>query len=405
MTTERCDPHETPYAKIPGVNSALHQGSKRGHYARGHRDLVLALALACGALTGDAESAAAWRWTLELDGKYTCTATGAVPAHNTDTHRGQVSFVMPDEAGPVQGKAGKYRYTVVGQTAGRPYQYATPGRLSFQGEVTPGELRFTPQVQLPDGQAFFKPLRTHTIPIEDGATITVEPQSVPEVTCRGPVRWTLRGQPRERYHLLIDDRVLIVKDHGVWSAITYRTGMTVQVLTEIEITIEGNKVIETLGSRRVGRLTPLAIPQSAWNITPIRGAFRDGHTYPSATPIGTSGVSAATTGSNAVKVWTGQTFVGGALSWTIVPKEARRISPDIQYGKPERFNQSMANQVAIPTKWKFPRRRNTTTTVEDNFDHLQVLQVTQQTNAMGLAPGVTTVHSHRPKYFNGDAEP
>lgn len=378
--------------------------SHRQH-ARGRHALLLTLAVACGAATGDTEGATPWRWTLELDGKYTCTATGAVSSHNTDTHHGQVSFVMPEETGPVQGKAGKYRYTVVGQTAGHPYQYATPGRLSFQGEVTPGELRFTPRVHLPDGQAFFKPLRTHSIPIYDGATITVEPRSVPEVTCRGPVRWTLRGQPRERYHLLIDDRVLIVEDHGVWSAITYRTGMTVQVLTEIEVTIEGNKIIETSGSRRLGRLTPLAVPPSAWIVTPIRGPFRDGHTYPSVTPIGAGGVSAATVGSGAVEVWTGQTFAGGALSWTIVPREAKRISPDIQHGKPERFNQSMADRVAIPTKWKFPRRRNTTTTVEDNFDHLQVLQVTQQTTAMGLAPGLTSGYPYRPKYFKGDAGP
>lgn len=347
----------------------------------------------------------AWKWTLELDGKYTCVATKANARH-TDIHKGSVIFDMPEESGRVEAKNGKYHYSVSGQTFGRPYRFSTPGRLTFTGEVIPGILRFTPQVYLPDGKPFFQPVKTFEISIFDGATVTVPPESNSEMTCKGPVVYTLRGGPREHYHILVDDRLLLVKDHGVWSGHTYRTGITVQVLTEMEVIIEGNKVKKTSGFRRLGRLTPTSYPPLVWNISTFRGKCRDGIFYPYAPRLKNNQVSAAILSKSSLKLSAVGGHARGAVKWTINPKQAKLVSPDIQYGRPERFNGELCTEEFLhDTVWTFPRRRNTIKTTQDSFDHLQILTVTFKTSAMGQGPAVSSGQPPQAQYFKGDLLP
>jgi hypothetical protein len=374
--------------------------------------VLLCIALISNELTwaetdpaGGSNSSETWRWTLEINGKYTCIAVKANARH-TDIHRGSVSFDMPEVSGKVEARNGKYHYSVRGQTFGRPHQFSTSGKFTFTGEVIPGLLRFTPQAYLPDGRPFFQPVKTFEIPIYDGATFTVPPESNSEMKCTGPVIYTLRGAPREHYHILVDDRLLLVKDHGVWSGHTYRTGLTLQVLTEMEVIIEDNKVKKTSGTRRLGRLTPTSQPPLVWEVAPIRGKCRDGISYPSVPELNSSQVSATILSKSSVKLSAKGGRARGAVQWKIDPKQAKLVSPDIQYGRPERFNGELCTEAFLfETVWTFPRRRNTIKTTQDSFDHLQVLYVTQKTTAMGQSPGISAGQPPVAKYFKGDLLP
>jgi len=352
-----------------------------------------------------AESQFSWKWLLEENAKYTCTATSANASH-TDTHRGSVSFEMPDVGGKVDGKDGKYFYSVTGQTLGNPYQYSTPGTLTFKGEVFPGLLRFTPQVYLPDGRPFYQPVKTFEMPIYDGATHTMAPESNAEMDCSGSVIYTLRGPPREHYHILVDDRFLLVKDHGVFSGHTYRTGLTLQTLTEMEVIIEDGKVKKTSGTRQIGRQTPLGHPPLVWDVSIITGKCWDGSSYPFVPTLTDNQVSAVVQGESSVKLSAQGGYARGAARWTINPKQAKLASPDIQYGRPERFNGDLCTDAFLSdTAWTFPRRRNSYKITQDTFDHLQILTVTQETTAMGESPGASSGQTPRASYFKGDTMP
>ena len=161
------------------------------------------------------------KWQLELDSNYTCTGTTEVSYTHTDTHKGAVSFVMPEVSGVVDAKGGEYSYHTIGQTMGNPWEFSATGSLTFKGKVTPGVLRLTPQEYLADGTAFFNPEETFDMPIVDGATYIAPATSVPEVKCEGFALWTLRGKSKEKYKISIDDRLLWAKDHGVFSGHTY----------------------------------------------------------------------------------------------------------------------------------------------------------------------------------------
>ncbi|MCP3873716.1 MAG: hypothetical protein GY699_11240 [Desulfobacteraceae bacterium] len=345
------------------------------------------------------------RWTLEIDGKYTCTAIKANAQH-TDTHIGSVSFEMPEVSGKVEGKGGKYKYSVTGQTFGNAYQYSTSGTMTFKGEVIPGLLSFTPQVYLPGGKPFFQPVKTFEMPIYDGATYSMPPENNAQMKCVGHVIYTLRGGPREHYRILVDDRMLLVKSHGVFSGYTYRTGITIQVITEMEVIVEDNKIKKVSGTRRLGRITPTSQPPLAWSVLPIKGKCKDGINYPYVPKLSNNQVSATIQSKSSIKLSAQGGNAGVGMKWTINPKQAKLISPDIQYGRPERFNGTLCQDKSLlKTTWTFPRRRNTIKTTYDTFDHLQILSVTMETTAEGQAPGASSGQPPLTKYFKGDTMP
>ena len=345
------------------------------------------------------------KWTLELKGKYTCRAIKANADH-TDIHSGSVSFEMPEVSGKVQGTGGKYKYSVTGQTMGNAYQYSTPGTFTFKGEVIPGLLRFTPQVYLPDGKPFFQPVKTYEMPVYDGATFTMPPENNAQMKCAGNVVYTLRGGPREHYTILIDDRLLLVKKHGIFSGHSYLTGITIQVLTKMEVIVEDDKIKKTTGTRRLGRITPTSHPPLVWNVLPIKGKCEDGIKYPYIPELNNSQVSASVQGKSSIKLSARRGNAGVGMKWTINPKQAKLTSPKIQHGKPERFNGSLCQEKFLSqTVWTFPRRRNTIKTTEDTFDHLQILNVTMETTAEGQGPPVSSGQAPLSKYFKGDTKP
>lgn len=368
--------------------------------------LCLALLIAAAPARADTAGATPSTWTLEVDSKNTCTGT-KVSYNHTDTHAGSVTFQMPEVSGKIAGKGGAFSYHTAGQTMGNPWSFTAKGSFSVTGTVNPGHLRFTPRVRLADGTDFFQPVQTFEMPIYDGATFETEPASNAEVSCKGYVRYTLRGKPREKYRVTVDDRLLWAKDHGVFSGHTYRTALTVQVLTEVEITVEDEKIKGVSGTRRLGRVTPSGRPPGVWTIAERKGTCPGNpRSYPYAPPLSNSQISASVRDSATLALAVAAGEAGAAVEWKIDPKAAKQISPDIQFGKPEQFNGDWCADLYLNvTGWSFARRRNSTTVTEDTFDHLQILQVTQLDTASSPAPGQTTGQIPPAKHFQGDRAP
>jgi len=346
-------------------------------------------------------------WKLEIVSDYTCVGTTGVSYNHTDHHEGSVSFAMPEVSSPVEAGLGDYSYRSSGQTMGHPWEIDAKGTLTFKGEVTPGLMRFTAEVYLADGRPLFDSDYVVEIPVFDGATAVVPVMSVPEVTCTGQAVWTLRGQPLEKYLIRIDDRLLWAKDHGVFSGYTYRTGATIQLLTEIELVVEGKKIRSATGTRRLGRVTPSGNPPRVWTVTtPTRTCPDDGLTYPHAPPLSAGGVSASVRDEATIAVSVSGGTARLAVQWVIDPKAAKAISPDIQHGRPERFNDYWCAKMPLPiTRWSFTRRRNSVTVTEDSFDHLQVFTVTQEATVSSASSGTTAGAAPASRFFKGDTGP
>lgn len=182
--------------------------------------------------------------------------------------------------------------------------------------------------------------------------------------------------------------------------------MTIQILTELEVTVEGEKVTNVAGSRRIGRVTPSSNPPDVWNISANQGNCPDGGRFPFAPGLNDGQVSASVRDETTIAISVPGGKSGVAVEWTINPTMAKTVSPDIQYGKPERFNGYWCAEISLPlTRWSFTRRRNSTTTTEDIFDHFQTFRVRQETTATAKAPISTSVQPPSPRYFKGDSMP
>ena len=170
--------------------------------------------------------------------------------------------------------------------------------------------------------------------------------------------------------------------------------------------IEGDKVKKVTGTRRIGRLTPTGFPPLAWQVSPFKSKCQNGLTYPYIPELTNREVWASVSSKTSLYVSAKGVSAGAAVKWTINPKQAKRISPDIQHGKPEDFNQILCKKISFSeTGWTFPRRRNTVKTVLDDFNHLQVLYVTQKATAMGQPPAGSTGQKPSSSHFKGDRNP